>query len=125
MSFQYVVNNCVSLSISRLDTTASTQARDGTVKAVSRGTPKKLFTMKLPDGPKWADERASIEALEALGKTTTNAITITYAKHPWYYSNSVPGTEEAHTVLCVDFPQWEVFGNQQVRWSGPFVFVEV
>ncbi len=125
MSFQYVINNATSLSINRLDTTASTQARDGTVKAVSRGTPKKLFTVRLPDGPKWADEKSSIEGLETLGKSTTGTITITYAKHPWYYSNSTPSSEESYTVLCVDFPQWEVFGNQQVRWSGPFVFVEV
>ena len=125
MSFQYVINNATSLSINRLDTTASTQARDGTVKAVSRGTPKKLFTVRLPDGPKWADEKSSIEGLETLGKSTTGTITITYAKHPWYYSNSTPSSEESYTVLCVDFPQWEVFGNQQVRGSGPFVFVEV
>ena len=125
MSFQYVINNASSLSINRLDTTASTQARDGTVKAVSRGTPKKLFTVRLPDGPKWADEKSSIEGLETLGKSTTGTITITYAKPPWYYSNLTPSSEESYTVLCVDFPQWEVFGNQQVRWSGPFGFVEV
>ena len=125
MSFQYVINNATTLSINRLNTTASTQARDGTVKAVSRGIPKKLFTVRLPDGPKWADERSSIEGLETLGNNTTGTLTITYAKHPWYYSNSAPSSEESYTVLCVDFPQWEVFGNQQVRWSGPFVFVEV
>lgn len=125
MSFQYVINNATTLSINRLNTTATSQARDGTVKAVSRGVPKKIFTMRLPDGPKWADERSSIESLETLGKSTTGTITITYAKHPWYYSNSTPSSEESYTVLCVDFPQWEVFGNQQVRWSGPFVFVEV
>ena len=93
--------------------------------AENSGTPKKLFTVRLPDGPKWADEKSSIEGLETLGKSTTGTITITYAKHPWYYSNSTPSSEESYTVLCVDFPQWEVFGNQQVRWSGPFVFVEV
>ena len=125
MSFQYAFNNCTTLSISRLDTVASTQARDGTVKAVSRGTPKKIFTVRLPDGPKWNGERASIEAMETLDKHTTDAITIPFAKHPWYYSDVDPVTDEGYTVLCIDFPQWEVFGNQQVRWSGPFVFVEV
>jgi hypothetical protein len=125
MSFQYAFNNATSLSISRLDTVASTQARDGTVKAISRGTPKKIFSVRLPDGPKWADERASIEAMEALDKHTTDSISIPYATHPWYYSNVTPSSEESYTVLCIEFPQWEVFGNQQVRWSGPFVFVEV
>ena len=125
MSFQYVFNKATSLSISRTDTVASTQTRNGIVKAVSRGTPKKIFSVRLPDGPKWADERASIEALETLDKHTSDAITIPFATHPWYYSNSAPGSDEGYTVLCIDFPQWEVFGNQQVRWSGPFVFVEV
>lgn len=125
MSFQYVFNNATSLSINRLDNVGSTQARDGTVKAVSRGTPKKIFTVRLPDGPKWADERSNIEALEALDRHTTDSITIPYATHPWYYSNVAPASDEGYTVICVDFPQWEVYNNQQVRWSGPFVFVEV
>ena len=125
MSFQYVINNATTLGIDRLDTVASTQSRDGTVKAVSRGTPKKIFTVRLPDGPKWADIKTDIEAAEALDRHTTDTITITYAKHPWYYSNITPSQEESYTVICVDFPQWEVFGNQQVRWSGAFVFVEV
>tara|TARA_R100000951_G_scaffold116187_1_gene126964 strand:- start:4306 stop:4683 length:378 start_codon:yes stop_codon:yes gene_type:complete len=125
MSFQYVIDNCTTLSINRTDTVSQTQSRNGTVKTVVRGTPKKTFTIKLPDGPKWADERASIEALETLDKHTSGTITITYAKHPWYYSNSTPGSEESYSVICVDFPSWEVFSNNQIRWSGPFVFVEV
>ena len=125
MSFQYVLNNASNLSINRLDTVASTQSRDGTVKAVSRGTPKKIFTVTLPDGPRYSEERSSIEALEALDRHTTDSITIQYATHPWYYSNTSPVEEESYTVICVEFPQWEVFGYDQIRWSGPFVFVEV
>jgi len=126
MSFQYVFNNCTSLSINRLDTVASSQTRSGVVKAVSRGTPKKTFTVRLPDGPFWEDIRTDITALEALDRHTTGDITILYSKHPWYYGNTDPGdNEEDYTVICVDFPQWEVYGSRQVRWSGPFVFVEV
>lgn len=126
MSFQYVFNNATTMSINRLDTVASTQSRNGTVKAVSRGTPKKVFTVRLPDGPRWSDERASIIAAEALDRHTTDDITIEYSTHPWYYGNVDPGgAEEDYTVLCVEFPQWELFGYDQVRWSGPFVFVEV
>ena len=125
MSFQYVMNNATTLSINRKKNVAQTQTRNGVVKTVSRGTPKKIFTLKLPDGPKWSQERVSIEALEALDRDTAGTITITYAKHPWYYSNSTPGTEESYSVICVSFPEWEVFGYDQVRWSGPFIFVEV
>ena len=128
MSFQWVINNAETLSINRLDTVASTQARDGTVKAVSRGTPKKIITVKLPDGPRWIDIKSDIEAAEALDRHTTDAIEIEYATHPWYYNNVDPGTNEGYTVLCVQFPQWRVFGSKdaaQVAWDGEFVFVEV
>lgn len=125
MSFQWVLNNSTTFSINRLDTVASTQSRNGTVKAVSRGTPKKIFTVRLPDGPRWSDIRTDIAAAEALDRHTTDTITIQYATHPWYYGNTVPGSEESYTVICVEFPQWELFGYDQVRWSGAFVFVEV
>lgn len=128
MSFQWVFNNAETLSINRLDTVASTQARDGTVKAVSRGTPKKIFTVKLPDGPRWTDIKSNIEAAEALDRHTTDDIEIEYATHPWYYGNVAPESNEAYTVLCVQFPQWTVFGSKttpQVSWDGEFVFVEV
>lgn len=125
MSFQWVLDNAETFSINRLDTVASTQARDGTVKAVNRGTAKKIFTVKLPDGPRWSDIRSDIEAAEALDRHTTATMTIKYSVHPWYYSFSTPGTEESYTVICVQFPQWTVFGYDQVSWDGAFVFVEV
>lgn len=27
-------------------------------------------------------------------------------------------------VICVSFPEWTIFGYDQVSWSGPFVFAE-
>jgi len=126
MSFQWIFNTATNLSINRLDTVASTQSRNGTVKAVSRGTPKKIFTVRLPDGPKWSDLKSDIEGAETLDRHTTDDITILYSRIPWYYANVDPGDdEEDYTVLCVEFPQWELFGYDQVRWNGPFVFVEV
>jgi len=126
MSFQWVFDNATDLSINRLDTVASTQARDGTIKATSRGTPKKIFTVTLPDGPKWSDNISNIEAIEALDRHTTDNITIDYAVHDWYYNFTDPGVdEEAYTVICISFPQWKVFGYDQISWDGPFVFVEV
>ena len=128
MSFQWILNSAETFSINRLDTVGSTQARDGTVKAVSRGTPKKIFTVKLPDGPRWIDLKNDIESAETLDRHTSAIITIEYATHPWYYGNVAPVSEESYTVLCVQFPQWTVFGNvdsAQVSWDGAFVFVEV
>jgi hypothetical protein len=126
MSFQWVLDNATTLSVNRLDTVGSTQARDGTIKATSRGTPKKIFTVQLPDGPKWSDIKSNIAAAEALDRHTTATMTIDYSVHDWYYGFVDPGVaEESYTVICVQFPQWTVFGYDQVRWDGPFVFVEV
>lgn len=125
MSFQWIVDNASSLSVNRLDTVASTQTRDGTVKAVSRGTPKRTITVQLPNGPRWSDYKDNIEAAETLDRFTTADIEIKYSSFPWYYGDVDPGTNESYTVICVQFPQWTIFERNQVSWSGPFVFVEV
>lgn len=124
-NFQWVVDNASTLSINRLDTVAQTEARDGTIRATSRGTPKKRITIQLPNGPRWDENVANIEGIEALGRTSTETIQIKYSVFPWYYNNVNPGTNESYTVICVEFPQWTIFEYNQVQWSGPFVFVEV
>ena len=123
MSFQWIVNSAESLAINRLKTTALTTSRDGTVRVVSRGTPPKRFTVKLPDGIPWTDLRTNIAAAEALDRVTTATITIPYAKFPWYYGNTAPASDESYTVRCIEFPEWTIFARNQVSWSGAFVFV--
>ena len=125
MSFQWIIDSAETLSINRKRTVATTTARDGNVRAVSRGTPPKRFTVQLPEGIAWTDISTLITAAEALDKITTATITIPYAKFPWYYNNINPGTNQSWTVRCVEFPDWTIFARNQVSWSGPFVFVEV
>jgi hypothetical protein len=122
MSFQWIIDMAEQLSIERKQVVATTTARDGTVRAVSRGTPPKRITVKLPDGPKWSDLRTNIAAAEALDKLTTATISIPYAQFPWYYGNVQPAQNESYTVRCVDFPSWTIFARDQVSWSGAFVF---
>jgi hypothetical protein len=124
MSFQWIIDRAESLSINRKKQVATTTARDGSVRAVSRGTLPKLFEVRVPDGIRWQDLRANIVAAEALDRISTATITLPFAKFPWYYNN-VPGSDETYTVRCVTFPEWTIFARNQVGWSGPFVFVEV
>lgn len=124
MSFQWIVDRAESLSINRKKQVATTTARDGSVRAVSRGTLPKLFEIRVPDGIRWQDLRANIVAAEALDRISTATISIPFAKFPWYYNN-VPGFDETYVVRCVTFPEWNIFARNQVGWSGPFVFVEV
>jgi hypothetical protein len=125
MSFQWTITYSESLSIERKKVVASTTARDGTVRALSRGTVPKRFTVKVADGIAWTELSSFITAAEALDKISTATISIPYAKFPWYYNNSNPGTDQSWTVRCVEFPTWTIFARNQVSWSGPFVFVEV
>jgi hypothetical protein len=125
MSFQWIVNSAESISINRKNQVASTTARDGTVRVVSRGTQPKRFEVKLPDGLPWSANKSNIEAAETLDRISTATISIPYAKFPWFYNNSAPGSDLSYTVRCIEFPEWTIFSRDQVSWSGPFVFVEV
>jgi hypothetical protein len=125
MSFQWIVNNAESISINRKKTVAQTTARDGKVRAVSRGTPPKRFEVRVPDGIAWTTLKSDIEAAEVLDRVSTATISIPYAKFPWFYNNINPGTDLSYTVICTQFPEWTLFAQNQVSWSGAFVFVEV
>jgi hypothetical protein len=77
MSFQWIIDYAETLSIDTKKIVASTQARDGTTRAVSRGGQIWKFDVKVPDGLKWRDMRTSIAASEALDKTTAATINLT------------------------------------------------
>jgi hypothetical protein len=38
--------------------------------------------------------------------------------------NLVIGTNVTWDVICVQWPNYTIFGYDQVSWSGPFIFVE-
>lgn len=122
MSFQWIVDRAETLSINNKKMVATTTARDGTVRVVSRGTQPKRIEVKLPDGIPWTEISSYITAAETLDRITTATITIPYAKFPWYYNNVNPGTDTSYTVRCIQFPDWTIFARNQVSWNGSFVF---
>lgn len=123
-AFQWIFDKASNMSIQRKKQVSITTARDGISRVVSRGTPPKRFTVKLPDGMPWSSIRANIIAAEALDKITTASITIKAEGMEWYYGSSNP-TLETYTVRCVEFPEWTLTAHDQVSWSSPFVFEEV
>lgn len=125
MTFQWIVDQAETISINKKKMVATTTARDGTVRAVSRGTQPKRFEVKLPDGIPWTVLRTDIAAAEVLDRITTATISFPYAKFPWYYGNVAPASDESYTVRCIQFPEWTIFSRNQVSWSGPFIFQEV
>ena len=126
MAFQWIIDTAETLSINRKQVVAQTQARNGAVRSVTRGTPAKRFEVKLPDGIRWSDLVDDIEAAEGYDRLTVDTITIKFDKFPWYYKDIDPGVNaETYQVICVEFPEWTIFARDQVSWSGPFIFVEV
>ena len=125
MSFQWIIDKAETLSINNRRMVATTTARDGTVRAVSRGTQPKIFTVSLPDGLLWSVIKSDIAAAEVLDRISTATISIPYAKFPWYYGNVAPASNESYTARCIQFPEWTIFSRDQVSWSGAFVFIEV
>jgi hypothetical protein len=100
MSFQTVINNASEISVERKAVVASTTARDGTYRAVSRGGQVWSFTVRLPDGARWQDYRQTISKLEKLDRFTSDTISFNNTGHAWlfgYQGNSVNYTGFAAT----------------------------
>jgi hypothetical protein len=75
-AFQYVFDNAESIGFNRRSVTAQTTTRDGTVRTVSRGGQIWRFDVKLPDGIRWSDARAYIEAIDAADRSTTGTVSL-------------------------------------------------
>lgn len=83
MSFQWIIDNAESISINRKKIVASTTARDGTTRSVSRGGQLWRFDVKLPDGPRWTDYRQLISQAEANDRVTSGNIQFNNSGHDW------------------------------------------
>ena len=68
MSFQWIIDNAVDISISRKDIVAQTVARDNTVRAISRGGNVWKFSVTPSPGTFWQNSRGYIAAIEKLNR---------------------------------------------------------
>lgn len=102
MTFQYIINAAESISVNRLKTVASTQSRDGTTRAVSRGGQVWSFEVKLPDGLPWTSWRGKISEIEKLDRVTNGSFYIASSGHSWisaYQGNSVNSTGFVASII--------------------------
>lgn len=102
MSFQWIIDSAESISIDRRKVVGSTQSRDGTVRAVSRGGQAWRFEVKLPDGPRWTDIRQYISQAETLDRVSTATIQFNDAGLDWfirYQGDSVNYTGFVATIV--------------------------
>jgi len=83
MSYQWIIDNCTSMSIDTRKTIASTTARDGTSRTVSRGGGSWRFEVTMPSGIPFTEYRQNIAAAEALYGTQSASISLNATGHDW------------------------------------------
>jgi hypothetical protein len=123
MAFQWVFDNAATINLNVRNVTGQTQTRNGTVRAVSRGTMPKEYIVQMPKGIRWSTAAADIQAIDAAGLYTVESVTISNAGYnDWLINGDINSTPI--NVLCRQIPQWVITDIDLVQWSGPFIFVE-
>lgn len=94
MSFQFIIDNSSEISFNTKSLVAQTVARDGTTLTVSRGGQPWVFTVTLPDGPRWTDYRRLVAAAENLDRHTSSTVQFNNTGHDWLfaYQGDMTGT---------------------------------
>jgi len=85
MSFQWIIDKAETISINTKRMVATTTARDGTVRAVSRGGQVWRFDVKVPDGITWTELRQYISQAEQLDRVSTATISLSATGQNWLY----------------------------------------
>jgi hypothetical protein len=137
MSFQWIIDNASEITAQSRPVVASTITRDGRVRSVSRGAQPWIFTVTLPNGPRWQEYRSLIAQAEASGRFTDEVVQFNNAGHDWLfaYQGDMSGSLSASwtqgaTSLSVSTPIGEtgdklVAGDLiQLNTNGPVYKVE-
>jgi hypothetical protein len=74
MSFQNIINRAAEIIVNSQGIVAQTAARDGRIRSVSRGGQPWVFTVTLPEGPRWTDYREIIATAERYDRHTAQDI---------------------------------------------------
>lgn len=120
--FQHIIDGAESISIDTRRRVAQTQSRDGTVRTISQGSLPWRFEVKLPDGPRWTDQRGIISEIEAAGQTTAGTIQINLPGHA--YLTQYLGDLAAPAVTCLHSGtnQFTITAGVNELAPGEFVF---
>jgi hypothetical protein len=98
MSFQWVIDNAASISVTTQPTVAQSFTRSNRPKAVSRGGDSYRWTVQMPAGMRYTDARPYIAAYEAVGRDN-----IVFLNIPQPYISGYTGTGSVTTGWQVTF----------------------
>lgn len=86
MSFQFIIDNSAEIIFNNQPMVAATTSRDGTVRSVSRGGQPWVFTVTLPDGPRWVDYREAISTAQQFDRHAESTIKFNNSGHDWLFA---------------------------------------
>lgn len=95
-NFQWIVDNATSLTVDSRSIVASTTTRSGITRSIERGGQPWVFTVLLPDGPRWTEYRQAIALAEARDKHTQD--TINFSANDLGYIYSYQGDLDTTTL---------------------------
>lgn len=84
-AFQWLFDNATSIGIDKSAVVAQTVTRNNTVRSVSRGGQTWRFTVRMPDGMPWDENRSYIEEIYAADRYTVGNVAINNAGYnSWF-----------------------------------------
>lgn len=99
-AFQWLIDTAEQISMNRKPLVAKTYSRNGIVRTVSRGFNVWRFSVKLPDGRRWTDDREYVSYLEALNEIGIEDIQFSNTGYDWLvnYLGDQPTIQNTVTV---------------------------
>jgi len=123
MAWQWVFDNAASVSLNEREVVSQTETRNETIRAVSRGSAIKKFTVVMPAGMQWSVVQTNIAAIDAADRFTVEAVTFNQAYMSWMNSTSIT-TNDSYNLIATFIPQWIITDIDIVQWNGSFEFAE-
>ena len=123
MAFQWVFDNAAGVSVNTREIVGQTETRNETIRAVSRGSAIRKYTVVMPAGMQWSDVNSDLDAIDVADRFTVETITFNQSYMSWMNSNSIT-TGSMVTLIATFIPQWIIMERDIVQWQGAFKFSE-
>jgi hypothetical protein len=109
MSFQWIFDNAVSINMNRRPIVSQTTSRDQRIRTVSRGGNIWRFTVTMPSGMRWQDNRANIEAVDYANMLNVEYVNL--AKPAYNYIVGYRGDATDPTQMTFHFTSSQAYST--------------
>jgi hypothetical protein len=123
MSFQWVIDNAASISVTTQPTVAQSISRNNRPRAVNRGGERYRFTVQMPAGMRYTDARPFIATYETRGRDTPIFLDIPQSYISGYTgsASSITGWQATFTLGSTFAPVTSTGGASFPDPSGRFI----